>query len=81
MVLQRLVFLDENQFNPSCHVCNKELSGFLISEEELSEHFSPVDIGWFVQKKLIQQSKNYAPKLIIFLCRTCCKERKNDKDK
>ena len=76
MILQRLVFLDENTLNPSCYKCDKELSGFLISEKELIEFFSPVDIGWLIQKKLIQQSKRYSPKLIIYLCRHCCKGEK-----
>ena len=78
--LQRLVFLYENRLNPSCHKCKKELSGFLISQKELVEFFSPIDIGWLVQKKLIQRSENYKPKLIIYLCRYCIKENKNDKN-
>lgn len=71
--LQKLVFLDENKLNPNCHKCKKELSGFLITQKQLVDYFSPVDIGWLVQKKLIKKSANYAPKLIVFLCRHCCK--------
>ncbi len=71
--LQRLVFLNENTKNPDCHVCNQELSGFLITEDELFKEFSPEDIGFLLQKKYLEQSKEYQPKLIIFLCRKCCK--------
>jgi len=71
--LQKLVFLDENVLNPDCHVCCKEMGGFLISEEELLENFSPIDLGWLLQKNLIQKSKQYKPKLIIYLCKDCCK--------
>ena len=76
--LQRLVFLNENILNPDCHACGKELSGFLITQEQLAEYFSPADIGWLVQKKLLLQSKKYQPKLVVFLCKHCCKEKKND---
>lgn len=78
--LQRLVFLDENVLNPFCPVCNKELSGFLITEKELLSNFSDVDLGWLLQNKLIKQSRKYNPKLVIFLCRHCCKGEKNDKN-
>lgn len=72
--LQRLIFLNENQLNPLCHNCKKELSAFLISQKELVEFFKPIDIGWLLQNKLIQQSQQYLPKLIIFLCRYCIKK-------
>jgi len=70
--LQKLVFLDENILNPSCEKCGKELSGFLISEEKLQE-FSPIDLGWLIQKNYIMKTEKYKPKLIIFLCINCCK--------
>ncbi len=76
--LQRLVFLNENISNPICDCCKNELSGFLISDEELINSFSPEDIGFLLQKKYLEQSKEYAPKLIIFLCRTCCKRKENN---
>ena len=74
--LQKLVFLDENKFNPFCHKCDKELGGYLISKEELIDFFSPEDIGWLIQMKQLKQSQNYAPKLIIYLCKTCAKGEK-----
>ena len=70
--LQRLLILDENILNPLCHVCDKELSAFLISQQKLINSFTPEDIGFLTQKKLLRQSKNYKPNLIIFLCRMCC---------
>ena len=77
LVLQKLVFIDENQLNPSCETCGKELGGYLISQEDLIEFFSPIDIGYLAQKHLIQRSQNYEPQLIIFLCKSCLKgERK-----
>lgn len=78
--LQRLLFLDENKSNPPCHNCNKELSGFLISQEELVGFFDPKDIGWLVQKNLIQKTNKYKPKLIIYLCRYCIKENNETKN-
>lgn len=76
IVLQRLVFLDENVLNPLCHHCHNELSAFLITEEQLIQNFSEIDLGYLLQKKLIQKSKTYSPQLIIFLCKTCCKGEK-----
>jgi len=71
--LRKLVFLDENILNPLCHLCGKEMGGFLISEEDLLENFSPVDLGWLLQKHLIERTKEYEPQLIIYLCKDCCK--------
>lgn len=73
--LERVVFLDENRSNPLCHVCKKELSGFLITEEELISYFSPKNLGWLFKKKYILQTKRYAPKLIVYLCRKCSKAK------
>jgi len=75
--LQKLIFLDENILNPNCDRCGAELSGFLITEEELLK-FSPVDLCWLLQKNYIQKSKQYSPKLIIFLCKKCCEGEFND---
>ena len=73
--LHRVLILDENKINPMCHVCSKETTAFLISQEELINYFSPEDIGYLTQKNYIRQSKDYKPKLILFLCRICCKEK------
>jgi len=73
--LQRLVFLDENILNPFCPIHDKELSGYLITQEQLVDFFSQADLGYLFQNELIKQSRRYAPKLVIFLCRECGKER------
>lgn len=81
LTLQKLVFLDENKLNPFCHVCNKELSGFLISQKKLVDFFSPSDIGWLVSQNLIRPSERYKPQLIIFLCKYCSEEERKKNDK
>lgn len=69
--LRKVLFLDENKFNPLCNKCKKETGGYLITQKELVGFFSPEDIGFLIQSKYLRRSVNYKPKLIIFLCKTC----------
>lgn len=73
LILQKLIFLDENQLNPNCFNCGKELSAFLISEKYLNDFFTPEELGFLLQENLIRYNEQYAPKLTIYLCRHCCK--------
>jgi hypothetical protein len=63
----KIFCLDENQKFPICHVCQKELHPFSITEEELLTLNSPTIVSLMMADLLFEWKDKY----ILYLCTSC----------
>ena len=75
MKVRKIVILDENIKFPTCHVCGKELSPFLIKKEDAV----PGMLEFLFEAGLVLQ-ENPDDTFIVFLCRDCCAMEKIEED-
>ena len=76
IIMRELCCLDENTIFPECHVCERELSPFLIDQEELSllnrETYN------LIKKAGLLQGQTKDGKIIILICTKCVKGKRNE---